>query len=144
MPSTAPNPALPHSRHRNARGLLILPSARAGAAPPLPAGRDWSPAESALWAEMWGSPQATQWHGSYVSAVAQYVVHACAVVAGGASAWQAQECRHLGDRLGLTPQGLTALGWQLPDPAVGGSSRHRLAGTLSSLDRARARAATEQ
>ena len=38
------------------------------------------------------------------------------MLAGTASAWQATEARHLGDRLGLTPQGLAALGWALAEP----------------------------
>lgn len=69
-----------------------------------------------MWRELWGSPQATQWDDSYAAAVAQYVVHTVAVLAGSAAAWQATEARHLGDRLGLTPQGLAALGWALPEP----------------------------
>ncbi len=49
--------------------------------------------------------------------MAQFVVHSVAVIGGQASAWQAQEARHLGDRLGLTPQGLAALGWRLQETA---------------------------
>jgi hypothetical protein len=116
MPSTSPNPYLPHSRHRRTRELVTLPSECSLPAPKLPAGRKWSAPERALWSELWSSPQASQWDDSYAPAVAQYVVHSCAVLGGQASAWMAQECRHLGDRLGLTPQGLTALGWRLSEP----------------------------
>jgi len=62
-------------------------------------------------ANLWRSPQATQYDDSYVPAVAAYVCHAAAVYSGAAAAWQAQEMRHLGAQLGLTPQGMAALGW---------------------------------
>ena len=115
MPSDTPNPHLPPSRHRTRSGRLTLPTECTLPAPKLPKGRRWTAPERALWRELWSSPQATQWDDSYVPAVAQYVVHSVAVLGGQASAWMAQECRHLGDRLGLTPQGLAALGWQLED-----------------------------
>ncbi len=115
MPSPTPNPSRPHSRHRQSATLVELPAECALPAPRLPRGRKWSPAERALWRELWSSPQATQWDDSYVPAVAQYVVHSVAVIGGQASAWMAQEARHLGDRLGLTPQGLTSLGWRLQE-----------------------------
>ena len=56
------------------------------------------------------------WDDSFVSTVGMYVAHVSAVLAGEASAWQAQEARHLSDRLGLSPAGLIACGWRLPDP----------------------------
>ncbi len=118
MPSPTPNPSRPHSRHRQSATLVELPAECALPMPKLPRGRKWSPAERALWRELWRSPQASQWDDSYAAAVAQYVVHACAVVAGQAAGWQAQECRYLGDRLGLTPAGLTSLGWRLPEPGA--------------------------
>ena len=116
MPGPRPNPAKPHSRHRRRGQLLVLPAECTLPPPKLPQGRRWSAAERRLWAELWGSPQASQWDDSYGAAVAQYVVHAAAVLAGSASAWQATEARHLGDRLGLTPSGLAALGWALAEP----------------------------
>jgi hypothetical protein len=66
-----------------------------------------------LWRELWRSPQATQWDESFGPAVASYVVFTIAILAGRALAWQAQEARHLGDRLGLTPAGMAARGWAL-------------------------------
>jgi len=111
----APNALKPHSRHRRERAALVLPESCDLPAPPLPTGRTWSKHERALWLELWGGPQATQWDDSYAPAVAQYVVHSCAVIGGSASAWMAQEARHLGDRLGLTPQGMAALGWRLSE-----------------------------
>lgn len=70
-----------------------------------------------MWRDLWSSPQASQWDDSYVPAVAAFICHASAVLAGAAAAWQAQEQRHLGDELGLTPRGMLALGWVLADPA---------------------------
>ncbi len=115
MPGPAPNPAKLHSRHRSpgARsGLIELPAAGCSLpVPALPKPRDWSPEERKLWRNLWHSPQANEWDDSYVPAVAAYVCHATAVYSGTASAWQAQEMRHLGGQLGLTPSGMLALGW---------------------------------
>ncbi len=118
MPPVSANPYLPHSRHKRSRDLVTLPQECTLPAPKLPAGRAWSAAERALWRDLWSAPQASQWDDSYAAAVAQYVVHACAVVAGEAAGWQAQECRYLGDRLGLTPAGLASLGWRLSEPGA--------------------------
>jgi hypothetical protein len=120
MPGPRPNPAKPYSRYRagvqgGRKGLRVLPSECTLPPPKLPAGRKWAAHERALWRELWSSPQATQWDDSYGPAVAQYVVHTAAVLGGSASAWQASEARHLGDRLGLTPQGLAGLGWALSE-----------------------------
>ncbi len=58
---------------------------------------------------------------SYRVAVAACIAHVSAVMAATAAAWQAQEFRHLGDKLGLTPAGLAALGWRIVDErAFGG------------------------
>lgn len=110
------NPQKLHSRYARGRQNIVLPvEGRTGPVPDVPDGRDWTPAERVLWAELWTSPQATAWLDSQRSAVGLYVIYACAVFAGEAAAWQATEARHLADRLGLTPAGLTSLGWLLPD-----------------------------
>ena len=44
-----------------------------------------------------------------------------AVLAGTAAGWQAAEARQLGDRLGLTPEGLRALGWIIEGDAEAGA-----------------------
>lgn len=123
MGGPRPNPNKPYSRYRDAgppqrrrRGLVVLPAECELPAPPLPTGRKWLAAEKRLWEELWSSPQATQWDDSFAASVASYVVHTVAVFRGKAAAWQATEARHLGDRLGLTPQGLAALGWALAEP----------------------------
>ncbi|WP_042389755.1 hypothetical protein [Streptacidiphilus melanogenes] len=68
-----------------------------------------------MWEELWTGPQAAMWDDSFVPAVAMFVTCCCTILSGKASAWMAQEARHLSDRLGLTPQGMAALGWALPD-----------------------------
>ncbi|WP_219717548.1 hypothetical protein [Zhihengliuella halotolerans] len=45
--------------------------------------------------------------------MAAYICHSQAIYDGTASAWQAQEMRHLGEQLGLTPRGMLALGWEI-------------------------------
>ena len=117
------DPSKPYSRFRareTARKLVVLPAECTLPVPKLPAGRAWSAEDRRTWRDLWKSPQATMWDDSYVPAVAMYVSHVAAVLSGDASAWQAQEARHMGDQLGLTPRGLLALGWVLPEG--GGSS----------------------
>lgn len=95
---------------------MTLPTECDLPAPPLPAGPKWTPNQRKIWRELWSSPQASQWDDSCAAAVAMYMCHTLAVLEGTATAWQAQEARHLADRLGLTPQGMLALGWRLPEP----------------------------
>lgn len=117
MPGPSRNPAKPHSRAHRGTGrqaLVELPASGCDLpVPRLPRGREWSKEERALWRNLWRSPQAVQWDDSFLPAVAAYVSHTSAVLAGTAAAWQAQEQRHLGAQLGLTPQGLAALGWAI-------------------------------
>jgi hypothetical protein len=116
-PGPKPDPTRPRSRHRAtpARGgVVVLPAEGVDWPPPeLPPGRAWTDAERDLWRSLWQSPSASQWDDADESAVAMFVVHRSAVLSGTASAWQAQECRHLADRLGLSPQGRQALRWQI-------------------------------
>lgn len=112
------DPSKPYSRHRSrnpGQKVVVLPAECTLPIPKLPAGRAWSTEDRRTWRDLWKSPQATMWDDSYVTAVAMYVAHAAAVLSGDASAWQAQEARHMGDQLGLTPRGLLALGWVLDD-----------------------------
>lgn len=123
MPGPMPNPSKGRSRYTASRGseraggnrrLIVLPPVCTDPVPDLPPGRDWSDAEREMWEMLWEGPQANEWDDSFILAVAMYVSHTFAVFSSQASAWHAQEARHLGDRLGLTPQGMAALGWQLP------------------------------
>lgn len=116
MPGPARNAAKPNSRaHRpgpTSRALVMLPAEGCTLpVPKIPAGREWTKEERALWRNLWTSPQATQWDDSFIPAVAAYVTYAFRIYADDASAWTAQEFRHLGAQLGLTPQGMAALGW---------------------------------
>lgn len=116
MPGPMRNATKMQSRaHRAAGlrpGLIALPAEGCDLpVPAIPKGRQWSKDERKMWRELWQSPQATQWDESFTAAVAAYVTHASAIYAGAASAWQAQEFRHLGAQLGLTPGGLQSLGW---------------------------------
>ncbi|GAB3718752.1 phage terminase small subunit [Nocardiopsis nanhaiensis] len=117
----ARNAAKPHSRaHRRpvsagARAALVdLPAAGCELpVPPLPPGREWSVAEAGRWEELWQSPQATQWDDTVRGTVAVLIVYESAILAGEASAWMAQEARHAGEALGLTPKAMAALGWRI-------------------------------
>lgn len=132
MPGPRPDPSRPYSRHRP-RGvqsaLTMLPAGGCDLPPPtIPNVRKWSRYERRLWRELWASPQATQWDDSNVLAVAMLIVHFTAVLSGSAAAWQAQEARHLADRLGLTPEGAKGLGWRLD-----GADEAPMAGVLTVL-----------
>lgn len=113
------NPQKPHSRvHRGSVGsrlaLIDLPATGCTLhAPELPAGRDWTEHEQARWAELWSSPQATQWDETARGTVSALLIYESAILAGTASAWQAQEARYAAEALGLTPKALTALGWRI-------------------------------
>jgi hypothetical protein len=115
------NPEKPHSRvHRGAMGsrqaLIDLPAEGCALpVPPMPSGRDWTSAQRARWRELWGSPQATQWDETARGTVAALLISESEILAGTASAWQAQEARYAAEALGLTPRALTALGWRIAE-----------------------------
>ena len=113
MPGPLRNAQKPRSRANPASssGLRFLPIECHLPVPALPKGRDWSPEERKLWRSIWKGPQGNAYDDSFVAAVAACVCHASAVYSGTASAWQAQEFRHLGAQLGLTPAGMASLGW---------------------------------
>lgn len=117
MPGPMRNATKPHSRARTGapKGPRVLPIQCSLPVPDLPAGRVWSDEETRLWTSIWTGPQANAYDDSFTAAVAAYVCHASAIYAGTASAWQAQEFRHLGAQLGLTPAGMLALGWVIED-----------------------------
>lgn len=115
------DPRKPYSRaHRGQMGsrtpLLDLPATGCDLpVPGLPAGRDWTETEQSRWEELWHSPQATQWDETARGTVAALVIYESAILAGTASAWQAQEARYAGEALGLTPRSLVALGWRIAE-----------------------------
>lgn len=81
--------------------------------PELPVGREWTDQDRARWEELWQSPQATMWDDTARGTVAVLLVYEAAIMAGSASAWQAQEARYAGDALGLTPKAMASLGWRI-------------------------------
>lgn len=115
------NAAKPNSRaHRRPPGpaaraaLIELPAAGCDLpTPPLPKARQWSAGERARWLELWSSPQALMWEDSAIGTVAVLLVYEAAILAGEASAWQAQEARYASEALGLTPKAMAALGWSI-------------------------------
>ncbi|WP_416978670.1 hypothetical protein [Streptomyces sp. T028] len=124
MPGPLPNASKGRSRAGSSRAseraggsrrLVVLPPTCELPVPDLPPGRRWLKAERQTWNELWTGPQANEWDDSFIPVVAMFVVHCHSILIGKASAWHAQEARHLSDRLGLTPQGMAALGWQLPE-----------------------------
>lgn len=112
------SPARASERRNGRRGLLVLAATCDLPVPGLPPGREWSAAERQSWEELWTGPQANEWDDSFIPVVAMFVCHTSNILGGRASAWMAQEARHLSDRLGLTPQGMAALGWALPSQAA--------------------------
>lgn len=126
---TPRNVTKPHSRaHRRPpsvaarKALVDLPAA--GCTLPVPEipekgeGLEWSRAEVARWEELWSSPQAVMWDDTARGTVALLLVYESAILAGSASAWQAQEARYAGEAMGLTPKALVALGWRIVDEAA--------------------------
>jgi len=115
------NPTKPYSRaHRGSMGgrpaLIDLPATGCELpVPKLPTGPKWTPAQRARWKELWQSPQACQWDETARGTVAALVIHESAILAGEASAWQAQESRYAAESLGLTPRALAALGWRISE-----------------------------
>jgi len=83
--------------------------------PALPGGREWTTHEQDRWAELWASPQATQWDETARGTVAALVIFEGAILSGTASAWQAQEARYAAEALGLTPRAMTSLGWRIEE-----------------------------
>lgn len=100
-------------------GWTTLPGAgRPGAAPPLPPWREWNDHTAAWWANLWASPQATQWEqdGStlWVLAMLYDDIFVGTVDASRLSA----EIRQHEDRHGLNPKALVQLRWRIADDTV--------------------------
>ncbi|GAA3667220.1 hypothetical protein FB459_1277 [Yimella lutea] len=118
---TPRNAAKPHSRaHRRPvssgprNALIDLPAGGCQLpVPEMPKGRDWTDAERERWAELWESPQATQWDDSARGVVGVLVAYETAIFSGKAASWQALEARHASESLGLSPRALVALGWRI-------------------------------
>lgn len=121
MPAPGPRqkPWTPHSRANRGRGgaapaRVTLPQAGCSLpAPDMPAGRQWGDHERAMWAELWASGQATQWSDGDIYTVAMYVRVVCDALTGRVTAGLAQEARHYANSLGLSPEGMKSLGWEM-------------------------------
>lgn len=114
------DPSKPYSRAHRGQGatsrLVDLPASGCLLpVPEMPPGREWSGADRVRWEELWQSPQATMWDDTARGTVALLLVYEAAVLAGTASAWQAQEARYAGEALGLTPRAMVQLGWRIVD-----------------------------
>lgn len=115
MAGTGPAPN-PHARRRNARpAFRRLPAAgRQGELPPWPLPGRRTPAEIALWAELWRSPQAVAWEElGWIRTVARYARITVAAERPKAIAALMGEARQLEDRLGLNPKAMRSLGWEI-------------------------------
>lgn len=103
-------------------GWVDLPAeGRTGPTPPLPAPPPWLSelggwpvATRVAWAEMWRSPQATQWAPSGISLHHWAEMHAVAAIKGPTAAALA-ELRQIEDRHGLNPAALLRLRWRIAD-----------------------------
>lgn len=113
-----PPPKDPATRRRRNAGpqLSKLPrSGRPGDPPPWPLPRQ-SKAEKALWADLWATPQATQWEvGAWPRTVARYVRLVLKAESPSAPAGLHTEVRQLEDRLGLSPMAMLRLRWEVVD-----------------------------
>jgi hypothetical protein len=113
--AAAPN-SRAHRRPRSGPALVMLPAGGCTEpVPDMPRGREWSDVDRERWQELWESPQASQWDDAQAGVVAMLVTYEQAIFSGTASAWHAQEARHIGEALGLTPRAMAALGWKLTD-----------------------------
>ncbi|MFD9713189.1 hypothetical protein ACFWBR_34885 [Streptomyces sp. NPDC060006] len=99
------------NRAQRGDGRTVLPIECTLPPPALPAGREWSASETERWAQLWSSPQASQWDSSVVGLVAALVTYETLIFKDRASAWVAAEARHAYEQLGLTPRAMAALNW---------------------------------
>lgn len=118
MPGPPPNP---NRRRRNVGPqLLELPSeGRQGAAPKWPL-EDQTPAERAIWVDLWGLPQAVMWERlRWTRTVARYVRTLVRAEEPVPTRDALTEARQLEEHLGLTPKAMKSLLWKVADDEVG-------------------------
>lgn len=117
-----PVPKQPNERRRRNATLPMtqLPAeGRQGPPPafPLPVvgNKDLAKLELEIWAELWATPQACEWDRMrWTRDVAQYARLKAAGELGSMKA--VSEARQLGDRLGLNPQAMLRMRWEVaPD-----------------------------
>lgn len=83
----------------------------------------WKRREERLWRWLWSQPQARAWHrpeyGYMLMELAQWTRLSALCETDRASAADRTVLLRIGDRIGLTPAGMTQLGWKI---AVGGEA----------------------
>lgn len=110
-------PPKKNARRRNARPeWRRLPSSgRPGDPPPWPLVDGPTQEESALWHQLWASPQAIAWEAlGWTRVVARYTRIAVYAEVGSTAALLS-EVRQLEDRLGLNPMSMKRLQWEIVD-----------------------------
>ena len=125
MPGPPPNP---NRRRRNVGPPIIrLPSeGRADAGPPKwPLGKP-SIGESAVWLDLWRTPQAVMWERlAWARLVARYVRVLLRAEERDAGRDVMAEARQLEDRLGLTPMAMMRLHWEVASDELAEARRER-------------------
>jgi hypothetical protein len=110
-------------RRRNAplANTRKLPAEGRAGPPPCWPLETLSEAESAVWAEIWSTPQATEWERlAWPHPVARYVRCLVASEQYGAKAALLAEVRLLEQQLGLTPMAMLRLRWEVVDDLPAG------------------------
>lgn len=103
-------------RRRNARpDWRVLPAAgRDGEAPSWPLSGRNTKARSALWEQLWSTPQAVAWEAlGWTRVIARYTKLLLDAEKPGASTSLLAEVRQLEDRIGLTPMSMKRLQWEV-------------------------------
>lgn len=122
-----PKPAAERRRRNATPATVQLPAgtskAKAPAFPLPPNGGDRGLAkeldqlELIIWAELWKTPLAAVWRRiGYLREVGQYTRWKARAEMGSIDA--GKEARMLADRIGLTPQAMLRLRWEIPDDEV--------------------------
>ncbi len=123
----APKPASQRRRQNKTNAVMRLPkTGRTGPVPPWPLSKRMTKPESALWTELWGTPQAVAWETFGWSRVVARYVAVTLLAETTFSAPLLSEARQLEDRLGLSPMAMLRLRWEIieggDETADGGES----------------------
>ena len=115
MPASYPKPdGQKVTRHAPKFDWVNLPAeGRQGPPPAMPKLRRWRKATIEAWADLWSSPQATQWDQSGRTLHAWAVLHHDLIVDERAPAGIAAEMRNIEDRHGLNPKAMLQLRWRI-------------------------------